>query len=159
MYSTYTKGGYKANFNTSGVLLHSTACLLSPTVDHYKYTMLHCYSMLHQYGCRCVQQTIDNITSEGYWGERSEPCTSEVNANSVCMYRPTCMYVIDRPVALRMRRNMLSTCCSCARPTNALHSPSNMAAGASVVSRARRFYGRPTHLRLYYVMKRWLTAL
>ena len=52
------------------------------------------------------------------WGERSEPCTSEVNANSVCMY------VIDRPVALRMRRNMLSTCCSCARPTNALHSPS-----------------------------------
>ena len=21
-----------------------------------------------------------------YWGERSEPCTSEVNANSVCMY-------------------------------------------------------------------------
>ena len=58
------------------------------------------------------------------WGERSEPCTSEVNANSVCMYRPTCMYVIDRPVALRMRRNMLSTCCRCARPTNALHSPS-----------------------------------
>ena len=57
-----------------------------------------------------------------YWGERSEPRIGEVNANSVCMYvinRPT-----DRPVALRMRRNMLSTCCSCARPTNALHSPS-----------------------------------
>ena len=52
------------------------------------------------------------------WGERSEPCTSEVNANSVYLY------VFDRPVALRMRRNMLSTCCSCARPTNALHSPS-----------------------------------
>ena len=58
------------------------------------------------------------------WGERSEPCTSEVNANSVCMYRPTCMYVINRPVAWRMRRNMLSTCCRCARLTNALHSPS-----------------------------------
>ena len=39
-----------------------------------------------------------------YWGERSEPRIGEVNANSVCMY-----VVIDRPVALRMRRNMLST--------------------------------------------------
>ena len=36
-----------------------------------------------------------------------------------------CMSSTNRPVALRMRRNMLSTCCSCARPTNALHSPSN----------------------------------
>ena len=67
----------------------------------------------------------DALNHSDNWGERSEPCTSEVNAN--CLYvchRPTCMYVIDRPVALRMRRNMLSTCCSCARPTNALHSPS-----------------------------------
>ena len=44
--------------------------------------------------------------------------------------RPTCMYVIDRPVALR--RNMLSTCCSCARPTNALHSPSIEIGGGAV---------------------------
>ena len=40
----------------------------------------------------------------------------------VCMY--VCHRLTDRSVVLRMRRNMLSTCCSCARPTNALHSPS-----------------------------------
>ncbi len=31
-----------------------------------------------------------------YWGERSEPCTSEVHANSVCM-SSTDLYVCHRP--------------------------------------------------------------
>ena len=67
-----------------------------------------------------MYNNICDVHQYTYWGERSEPRIGGVNANSVCMY------VIDRPVVLRMRRNMLSTCCSCARPTNALHSPSNI---------------------------------
>ena len=53
-----------------------------------------------------ARRTVDNIgasVSMDNWGERSEPCTSEVNANSVCMSstdRPQCqlcLYVCHRP--------------------------------------------------------------